>query len=623
MRSCLSRAAICRSALAAFLVCTLFSAVPASAASYEVEQQAGGDLGNAVVVGDHVYLPQGSAISAWRLQVSGAPTYEGMSDPIPGTITGVADLGGRLYATWRNEYGTGGLSAFSLLDPARPAHLGELPYSAAVFREPRSLVAVGGRLYLADLEAGGLFVIDPASPGDAQVALALFGADEMVLEGSRLTTWLRTFSGSLFVTVLDVSSPDAPTVSGNFDAGFMLKGWVENGRFAAAGPDGLRIFDTTDPANSVERFHDPGVANLLPLSVQVRGAALYLGVADGIHVWDIADPTRAAEVGVVPAASLRTVGATFAVLEDVPVGLFWTEMGRGLRLDLSSPLAPLLDATWSLPVGADPTAVVARGGLAFLTDFYAGLRVASAEDLGQSVGRLDLPQFFGAYEDIEVEGSLAFLANWGSGLVIADISNPASPAFVGHLELDFPNAVDVAGNLAFVVSSTNGGQLFVVDASDPSSPGLAGRTPITQGSDVLFHEGRVLVADKGFAEAGGLRIFDVSNPAVPSQLGHYSGCGGSASLAARGQLVFLVCIDGFMDVVDISVPSSPTRIGRYGSAPFSGRRGIELLGDRALVALGEGVEILDIGEPTLPELVEEIPVPVAIRSFGLDQRDDL
>ncbi|MEM9557890.1 MAG: hypothetical protein AAGC60_26770 [Acidobacteriota bacterium] len=611
------------SLLLAFTLLAGFAA-PVDGAGFEISQQAGGVVERGVVVGDRLYQPQGQTLATFFLPATGAPVLESISRPLGGTITGVTVLDGALYACWRNQLFAGGLSRLALDDPARPRFVEDLPYSASAFRDPQSVAAVGDRLYLADIEAGGLFLVDPADPASATVAIGFFAADEMILEGTRLTTWSRGFTGQIFATLLDVTNPLAPAVLGDFTAGQMLRADVHDGLYAAVGPEGLRLVDTSNAAMPSEVFHDANVASLVPLSVQLQGDALYFGTTTGFRVWDVATPATATEVATVPAPSGRTMAAAFVERGGAMAGFFVGELGRGLRLGLADALAPSLDAQWDLPVGADSTAVAFLGDHAVISDFYSGLRVAAADDLGQSVGRLDSTGALNAFEDVEVVGSLAFLADWGSGLVIVDLTDPSVPTQLGFLALDFPNSVAVSGDLAVLVSSTNGGVFYVVDIADPSNPSLLGSTPIGQGSEVIFHENLVLIADQAFGGNGGLRIFDITMPQAPQQLGQYTDCGGATAVAARGDLAYLVCLDGLLDVVDLTVPSTPMRVGRFDDpVAFSGEKGLVLDGDRAHAALGGGVRTFDVAGGGDPVLVDTLPLTVSVRSMTSDREGDL
>ncbi|MEM1201784.1 MAG: hypothetical protein AAGN66_00995, partial [Acidobacteriota bacterium] len=446
-----------------------------------------------------------------------------------------------------------------------------------------------------------------------------FQAQRMVLDGTRLTVWSQTFLGFLVGQVLDVSDPAKPVSAGTFDAGQMLRGALESTLFAAVGPEGLRLLDLTDPARPLQRFHDPTVATDVPLAVHLLGNALYYGSADGIHVWDVTNPALAAEVAVLPAPSLRTVSALFLDLGGQPSGLFLTEMGRGLRLDLGSPLAPTLDATWNLPVGSAPTTVATRGDTAFVADTYSGLRVLDANDIERNVGRLDGPAPRNSFNDLAVSDDLAVFTNWLSGLMIADIRDPAAPVWLGQLDLIFPSAVDVDGTLAAVVSSTNGGFLFMVDIADPANPSLLGFEVIEQGIDVAFHRGRVLVADEAGGTFGGLRIFDIANPASPQQIGHYTDCELLLGMAVQGDFAYLLCGQDTLDVVDISVPSSPVRVGRYvDPVPFRNGRGIALSGDRLLATFDSSIKSFALAGAGDPVLLETLPLDAYARTMSVD-----
>jgi hypothetical protein len=110
--------------------------------------------------------------------------------------------------------------------------------------------------------------------------------------------------------------------------------------------------------------------------------------------------------------------------------------------------------------------------------------------------------------DIAFWGNRAFVGNYG-GIRIYDISNPASPVLLSDFRCNGPqNDAAVWGNLLFTA----------IDATQGAGP--AGQAPDQCGS--------VSVASATTRPAGweGVRIFDVSNPSAPRQVGSvYTDCG--------------------------------------------------------------------------------------------------
>ena len=112
---------------------------------------------------------------------------------------------------------------------------------------------------------------------------------------------------------------------------------------------------------------------------------------------------------------------------------------------------------------------------------------------------------------INAANGYAFLADDHGHVRVFDVSNPRAPALRGQIGF-FPAGIDVTNRRAF--SSESG--LRVFDISNPVLPVLLGQTTLSGSGfgqiDVVGH--RVLVQ-----VTGGIDIVDVSNPAAPNRLG--------------------------------------------------------------------------------------------------------
>jgi hypothetical protein len=261
--------------------------------------------------------------------------------------------------------------------------------------------------------------------------------------------------------------------------------------------------------------------------------------------------------------------------------------------------------------------------------------------------------------DMHVEGSLLFVANGNTGGVqVVDVSTPASPKVMGNY--DTPGValrVDSVGNRAYVADSIGG--MHILDVSTPAAPTLLGSyTDVVQVSGVQVDESNDTIAYVSDVSLG-LLVIDVSTPAAPTLLGTYSGPHYSENLRVENNLVYMTHYipdpfppdpedphtpDDQIHIIDVSNPAMPQNVGIYtgldspenlfvenqmvyvadglnglqmvntsnAAAPFlTGRYSslgsatdIVVQGDRAYIASNEeGLLILDVSQPTVPTLL--------------------
>lgn len=581
------------------LALALLATVPV-AADPTVIDQAGGEPGDLVVAGDLAYVAHGPAVAVWQLDPNGtaAPALVSTAAPLPGLVKGVAVAGEYLFASWRTDWPNGKLAVYSLADPLVPAHLFDFTYSVSDFLSPGGLLLIGDQLLLADAEAGlvSIDVSDPTAPVvDATLSgsigiqrLARVGADGVV-------AWGRSFLGMMFLETFDATDPAAPASVGFYSGANYFDAAVFGTKAILVG-FGMEVIDLADLANPSFLGGD---GNVVGRTALWRGRYAYIGDENGIHVWDLLDPASPVAGAVVPAPADRHVRSALHAAADGPEALMLTDTGRALLVDLSTPSLPELEHAVDLPVGTDSTAVLEAGGLLFVADFYSGLRIA---DPGfASVGRSDPGIFQGAYEDVDIQSGVGYLASWGYGLLIYDLTDPSQPAPLGDVELGAASAVDVEGDWAYLVKSSGGGLFAVADVSDPTQPVIVQSLPLSKGLDVLYHQGLALVADEQVFDIGGLRIFDVTDPASPAEIAHYDTCPSAGGVAANGTLAAVACHDGSLHVVDLTVPTLPVQLGVWSDPErfLTGHR-VAFDGHRVWFAHSDGVDLVDVSDPAAP-----------------------
>ena len=184
----------------------------------------GGELNEAVVVGDVAYLANGASISVWQLSSDGmtAPMRVGATSPLPGQVRGIAVSGDHLFATWANADFQGELVVYSLADPLNPVHVLDFAYSTGSFLQPADVLTIGDTLILTDPESGvySIDITDPLAPS-VNTQLFTYSLKSLALTGSHLVAWGAGFAGFV-VEVIDVTNPRRRRPSATTTAGGSL-----------------------------------------------------------------------------------------------------------------------------------------------------------------------------------------------------------------------------------------------------------------------------------------------------------------------------------------------------------------------------------------------------------------
>ena len=149
--------------------------------------------------------------------------------------------------------------------------------------------------------------------------------------------------------------------------------------------------------------------------------------------------------------------------------------------------------------------------------------------------------------------------------------------------------------MAVVAAGAPGG-IKVVDLTNPAAPSIIGTydTPGSAYAVALNSTGTLAYVADG---SQGLKILSLSNPRSPTLAGSLSTYGSWTDVAVQGGTACLVNqLAGTFDVVDVSIPSAPKRLGG------------------ADVTIGTGVRIA---------IDDTAPATVAVLSSDNDQGDFL
>jgi hypothetical protein len=236
-----------------------------------------------------------------------------------------------------------------------------------------------------------------------------------------------------------------------------------------------------------------------------------------------------------------------------------------------------------------------------LTSRTMGTAYSSSDVTTVSFGGVD-GQIFGGQN-----GSAAVtVTNSGFSATVPVTVSAFSPTALSYLELPgYANAVDIAGNYAYIADGIAGLQL--VDVRDRRSPVIvAGVSLPGNADDVKVVGGIAYVA----ADSAGLQAVDVSNPASPAVIGSVAIPGGAQDIVVRGAWAYVGGPSG-LTVVDVRDPRTLLVVASYATPGVV--RGVDVQGDKAVLAgavltgAASGLLTLDVTDPTTPTALGSLP----------------
>jgi len=597
------------------------------------------------------------------------PDVAHAADGDPGHLQTTGLLGGPTGAAFVRDglayVGVGArLVIVDVHDASHPRRLG----AAVLTDDIASVVVDGSHAYVSTRYYGGVRILDVSNPNqpsevgvwpcEGPTCHVIGWADEMVVRDGRLyaawSTSAWTNSSSSLV-ILDVSDPAVPRPLTETrlpdarwtNAGIALAG---NVAFIAAGYDGMRIFDVSDPTAPAQVAALPARGYIA--DVEVAGRYAYVvedGVPQGgaypaddpdaqsgIRVYDVATPSKPKDVAFLPTEGrvrdMVRLGENLLLTEHSPGAWRWHTDGGIRVVSLRKPAKPVSVAWYPFtaePGIADGTLAGTPDGRLYVTGtgwyppagavdpsdrevIYNGLWILDAAQPARAlpvVGQFD-DAGFEAIRDLAIRRGLAYAAAGADGLRVIDTTGSGGPYEISGMRLpESADAIALAGDHAYVASP--GGGLQVLDLRDPIRPTLAGvlagreyggaPTVVAVGTWVYIgvpHEWLGDGSGGGTSIGGGLRVVDASDPRAPREAGWLE-LGDVRDVAASDGLL-LASDRERMHILDAAAqPEAPAELGVYISMDVSAggqRLGIEAIaagGPHAFLALNRNMPPFD------------------------------
>lgn len=209
--------------------------------------------------------------------------------------------------------------------------------------------------------------------------------------------------------------------------------------------------------------------------------------------------------------------------------------------------------------------------------------------------------------DVDHYSHYAYVSQNQGGLSVVDINNPSSPVLittlhpVGELREGF-----VYGSNLIEAAYYEG--VYVYSLSNPASPTEILHFVPGDETSYVFANDQYIFAAGGISSDGYLSIHNASTGDL---VGAYTNSAtdetdrGFQSLYVSGNYVYAGTAGGCLYIIDISVPSNPTKVSRYYNPGTSGHspwlQGIAVSGDVAFLAdWGAGTIAVDVSDPANP-----------------------
>ena len=195
----------------------------------------------------------------------------------------------------------------------------------------------------------------------------------------------------------------------------------------------------------------------------------------------------------------------------------------------------------------------------------------------------------------------------GPTLAVLDISNPAEPVLAGKISPLPYYIVDIAiaGDYAFVAADKDGLRIF--DISDPVKPIEVGFYKYDSVDDSGATVAVAVAGSYAYLanQIGGLLIIDITNPARPKKIGVYSG-GEILDVVVKGKYAYTAAREDWdfgyswyaLRIINISDPTKPSLTGSFETK--GDINGIAVAGRYAYVTDSKGLRLLNISNPTRP-----------------------
>ena len=461
---------------------------------------------------------------------------------------------------------------------------------------------VDGHLRIMDI-TNSLQPVELGATGPAMRGIALAGDVAFSL-------W-NPISQTVVLAAFDISDPLAPTMVPESGGPYFVgaRAVAASGKYAfVVSYHTLTVVDATDPAQMTV-VTDLTLPGFYALQIEVVDDLAYVANHEsGLQIIDVADPTAPAIIG----ESIPPGGVNgFALRGSICFAVCGHE---GLRIiDVSDPAAPVGIGSVGLP--GDAANVGVEADLAYVVS-DVGLLVVDVSDLAhpahfETVFVLGQQQYLAVASPAVYVQSIFYTQTADGSFHVFDVENPLAIHGVSLEMYGIANDVAISGDHAYVAAQAGG--LKVVDLSSPDAPSVVGSLD-TPGDA----RGVAVAGQRAYVTEGPLmRTVDVTDPAAPVIAGTLDLPATPRDLEVAGELAYVAASEAGLLIADVTDDAAPVLLGSYDTAGVT--YGVTLHDGLVYLADGQGgLVVVDGTDPTTP-----VPVGSVAPEWSWDEYRDV
>lgn len=478
-----------------------------------------------------------------------------------------------------------GVEGIQLVDVRQPA-TPQLLKSVKGFTFAHRIQVANGHAYIVDSE-DGLLIYDlhelhnSIEPKPISVFQTLGEALNVWIEGH--TVYLSDRNQGF--QILDFERIDIPAIVGKIDiVGFDFH--FEDGYAYVASGD-FRVVDVRDRFNPkvISTLRTPGTSN----GIKFQDGFVYLtDVQAGFYLIDVRNPLRPKFVarqsitGSAVGVDLYTPndGTTIAYIADGSGSLHAVDVSRP-----SSPQWLHRHVASGEAYGLDIVQGENGRRKVFIADGRGGLKVVDIKDTFDAA----LTQFIpidGTAADVQVFNGLACIAGGEEGVFVLDVRDVNRPKTIARISTTEPAvSIEIDNGYAYV----SAGDFVVIDVRDLNRIRVVARQRMPGNAYRLAIDG---VYAYVAALDGGLRIFDIENPAAPRAVASFETNGNATHVTVAENRAYVLDSRSSVQILDVTDPRRPFRIAQYETdgLPIDAK----VSGDYLFLLDGTTLKIVDI-----------------------------
>ena len=307
-------------------------------------------------------------------------------------------------------------------------------------------------------------------------------------------------------------------------------------------------------------------------------------------------------------------------------------MGQGPRLvvlDVSNPRLPVFVNESELLPGL-VMGVAVEGDYAYVTTMFSGLNIFDISLGNRPILVSEVKPDRGGCGPLTLHDGIAYIACNTSGLFIVDVKDPLSPKVLSH-DVFQDNGLSIAYHNDYVYFLSHLGDIKIYDLSDPTNPQQVGYFDMetiqsvtkvnAEAIDICQGDLCMAVGNHGFVI---LDLTDPINPTIKADITVFWPSG----VISQGQYAYLVDNSEGVRVFDISNPSQPQQVGlmptstSVGGFEFSSQelteRSLEIADNILYIPdHAYGLTTVDISNPSQPVRIGQYMTPVPDMIFSI------